>query len=43
VAKTKQPQPRVYYGWYIVVAMIFIDATSATVAGPIFGFFIEPM
>lgn len=43
MAKNPKDFPRIYYGWVIVVAMIFIGATSATVAGPIFGFFIEPM
>lgn len=43
MAKNAKQPPRIYYGWVMVVAMIFIGATSATVAGPTFGFFIEPM
>ena len=35
--------PRVFYGWVIVAAMISIGATTMAVAGPTFGFFIEPM
>lgn len=36
-------RPRVFYGWVVVAAMISIGATTMAVAGPTFGFFIEPM
>ena len=43
MAKNTRLRPRVYYGWVMVAAMISIGATTMAVAGPTFGFFIEPM
>ena len=43
MAKEVSGSPRLYYGWVVVAAMISIGATTMAVAGPTFGFFIEPM
>ena len=43
MAKEASQTPRLYYGWVVVAAMISIGATTMAVAGPTFGFFIEPM
>ncbi|SVE60035.1 uncharacterized protein METZ01_LOCUS512889, partial [marine metagenome] len=43
MSKEARTAPRLYYGWVVVAAMISIGATTMAVAGPTFGFFIEPM
>ena len=36
-------KPRLFYGWYVVWAMILIGAIVMALAGPTYGLFIEPM
>lgn len=36
-------KPKLFYGWYVVWAMIVVGAMSMALAGPTFGLFIEPV
>lgn len=40
---THDQKPRVFYGWYVVWAMILVGAVAMALAGPTYGLFIEPM